>query len=283
MTAERRMQRKTKTAKTKGVVLLRIILIAGILPLLGGLSGGWTEEVSASEFPDVAVRIPVRLVLETDPGSSGSMNAKPGSEGELLEQKNERTAAFELRAEHEDSPMPEDEEHGVSRLIIQGSGEAAFGPIHYIRPDVYEYTVRRIDTVSDVQAGSAEDAREDAQAYRVKVVVESDGKDSVIVTRDGEEGKTDLVFYDHLKEIPQNQDTVPETEPEEIPGDNPGLDLSQTRPSLGTELSGVSESYPKTGDAAPLVIWILAFTGSLLALIIYLTVRLWEKKKEGRV
>ena len=111
--------------------------------------------------------------------------------------------------------------------------------ITYVRPDVYDYTL-------DDGGGGI---------YHIRIIAMNDGHGSLIITREGEEGKTELVIQEELQPQPG----------EEGPGESGSGDPDT---SADTDRQGTS---PATGDGiypGLIMLWMLAALGIGMAAVI---------------
>lgn len=90
-------------------------------------------------------------------------------------------------------PMPEDSEGGSKKVSALPGEKFSFGEICYLRPGVYEYTVRRV-TLED------RNDFKDRSVFKVTVNVFSDGSWSMIYEREGDDGKSDSIVFTDLYE-----------------------------------------------------------------------------------
>lgn len=89
-------------------------------------------------------------------------------------------AQVRLIADTPETPMPSGASGRIKDLTLSG-GRGAFGKITYLRPDIYHYTVRK---------------KGDETVYRVSVVATNDGNANMVVTKDGDTEKSELVFHE---------------------------------------------------------------------------------------
>lgn len=138
----------------------------------------WFQPVFAAANIPVTVEIPVRY--EAAAGQSET---------------------FLLQAKDKNTPMPEGSVSGEKELTLTKAGRAGFGEITYTGPGVYEYEVRRASS-----SGS-----EDKTVYCVQVIAQNDGEGSVIVRKQGEMKKSELIFTDRAipGRTPKTGDRMP--------------------------------------------------------------------------
>ena len=140
------------------------------------------------------------------------------------------TAQVRLIADTPETPMPADASGGVKDLTLRGGQGGSFGKITYYRPDIYRYIVCRKD---------------DETTYRVSVIATNDGEANVVVTKDGDAEKSELIFRDA-----ENKDDLKE-----------------------------ADASPATGDLFPLSLWAGICTGAAAALLFLAAAALGRGRK----
>lgn len=139
----------------------RTVRLAAVLLVLFTALVTPVQVCLAGENVPVTVEIPVRFAIE---GASASIC---------------------LSADDPEAPMPAGSRSGRKELTVRGCGETTFGEISYERPDVYHYTVRQI---------AACGACRDESVYHVRVIAESSGEGTLVITKEGREGKCEIAF-----------------------------------------------------------------------------------------
>lgn len=278
------------------------------------------EPVFATEGFAVSIAIPLKYISFDDAGSpsgdlesskSGSKRGSSGTESpgaEPSEAESTRSASsgatsagtgapvsrspeavFLLTPEDPGNPMPEGTVQGVKRLELHGSAESTFGQIVCRSPGLYEYTVRR--------------EGDDSTVYHLRAIATNDGEGSLIATRDGEKGKTEIVFYEAKAEGGSGKSSLnPGDGAGQEPSDGTGVDppdgtigklvtgselnaadevadlderetgieggiaASRGRPGADASASGRAGGPPSTGDRAPVVWWIVMMGCSSLCI-----------------
>ncbi|MBQ9060933.1 MAG: hypothetical protein IJ128_07305 [Firmicutes bacterium] len=145
------------------------------------------------------------------------------------------TTQLRLIADTPETPMPAGAEGGVKDLTLQDGGEDTFGKIVYTRPDIYHYTVRK---------------EGEEIVYHVSVIATNDGKTSMVVTKDGDTEKSELIFHEAASAADQ-------TEEADVPA------------------SGIAA----TGDPFPLSLWAAIFASAAALLILLATASADRGKK----
>ena len=176
-------------------VIVKVAMLLAVLAAVISAGGFFAADAFGAENVPCSVDIPVRYELGDQAGT------------------------VRLIADDPEAPMPAGSRGGVKDLTLRGSGETSFGTIRYERPDIYTYTVRR----------SGDDT-----VYHVRVIATSDGQSSVVVMKEGVQGKTDLSFSSSVKSLPLSD------------GGSPG-----------------------TGDGFALLLWLMLCTASATILLIY--------------
>ena len=125
----------------------------------------------AAENPAVTIRIPAKCIV-TD------------REGRELTGEHPMQNSYVMTADDGHAPMPEGADQG--RLLFEPavSGETNLGEIIFYKPGVYTYTIRNASAAPE----------EEQVLYHLRAIAMNDGRGSLIVTEDGEEGKTELIF-----------------------------------------------------------------------------------------
>lgn len=96
-----------------------------------------------------------------------------------------------LTADDPSSPMPGGTESGKKTITIKDEGTYSFGDIHYEKPGVHWYTVKRDLT-------KKKGVTKDSPLYKAKVVALNDGHGYVLVYKDGSNEKSELVYTDKV-------------------------------------------------------------------------------------
>lgn len=240
-------------AHVKDHVKRRMILLTGLLLLVAA-----PLFCAAANIP-VTVDIPVRYIAANpeDAGSgedTGSTADTAGAAGTADAADSDAggggTRILRLTPDTPGAPMPAGTVNGVKELQLQEAGETSFGEITYSRPDIYDYTI-------DDSGGST---------YHVRVIAMNDGQGSMIITREGLDGKTELVFQERLQ--PPDETERPDAGTSDDTH-GPAVEDRQGDPPGASHLPGrVSASSPATGDDAWLslaALWLLASLGGITA------------------
>ena len=117
-------------------VIVKVAMLLAVMAAVISAGGLFAADAFGAENVPCSVDIPVRYELGDQEGT------------------------VRLIADDPEAPMPAGSRGGVKDLTLRGSGETSFGTIHYERPDIYTYTVRR----------SGDDT-----VYHVRVIATSDG------------------------------------------------------------------------------------------------------------
>lgn len=144
----------------------------------------------AEKIHSVIIDIPVKYIASGGDHSAGSCE-------------------YRLKPVTAGAPMPEGTVNGIKTITMEKTGTTSFGRIKFTRPDVYEYTVTRTSIHKDEAKGNKtgknkseryisgiSKSEEDQAIYHVKAIALNSGAGSLIITKEGEKGKTEILFAD---------------------------------------------------------------------------------------
>ena len=94
--------------------------------------------------------------------------------------------------ENENNPMPEGSAGGVKKIKISEPGKTDFGEMVMTKPGAFDYTVHRITT-------EKKNVTRDTTVYHVRIAALNTGEANLIIKRDGEGDKSELVYRDTEK------------------------------------------------------------------------------------
>ena len=116
------------------------------------------------------------------------------------------------------APMPEGSIDGKKEITVPYGESFDFGLISYLRPGLYDYTVRRVPRTDN-------DIQQDDSVYKAEVAVFNDESYVLTLTREDTEGKADRIEYSDRVIRPNG---IPKT------GDSTGMPLYIGIFALGT-------------------------------------------------
>ena len=147
------------------------VLLIAALVLFGLLQPAFAAK-DANHMP-VSVRIPIEYRMDGDASPAGA-------------------DTYVLTAESEDAPMPEGSAGGVKKIRMTEPGKTDFGEMVMTKPGAFDYTVHRITS-------EEKKLTRDCTVYHVRIVALNTGEVNLIIKRDGEGDKSELIYKDTVK------------------------------------------------------------------------------------
>ena len=147
------------------------VLPIAALVLFGLLQPAFAAK-DANNMP-VSVRIPIEYRMDGDASLASA-------------------DTYVLTAEDESCPMPEGAEGGVKKIRISAPGKTDFGEMIMTKPGAFDYTVHRITT-------EKKNVIRDTTVYHVRIAALNSGEANLIIKREGEGDKSELIYRDTVK------------------------------------------------------------------------------------